>query len=176
MSKIARTLTGVSFLALALTYTTWAQAGPNDTPLPFFSNGGPQAVHVYTATAVIKNNGIESVFICTNLGPGSIKIGVEVFDKTGSLGNNIAAGNGEALNVAEGATVTVATATTAVLTEDVVITGLSNLKNGSGRIVASTTNISCAAMLVDQLHVIEDPAQSSDPPPAIVNLPLIRVN
>ena len=175
MRSIAKTLIGVSLLALALTHAPGAQAGPEDTPLPTFSDGS-SAVHVYTAVGVIKNNNIESVFICTNLDTGPIHIGVEVFDKTGALGNSIAAGNGEFLNVGVGATVTIGTSLTAVLTEDQRIVGLSNLRNGSGRIVATTNNISCTAMLVDEFHEVEDPALSPDSPPVIVNLPLIRVN
>ena len=92
MRSLTKTLIGVALLALALTPAPGTQAGPNNTALTAFSSGGPQALHLYTAVGVIKNNNIETVFICTNLGPGSAHIGVEVFDKTGSPGNSIATG------------------------------------------------------------------------------------
>src|SRR6185436_14290213 len=44
---------------------TVATAGPADTPLPNFSDGKP-AVAVYYAFGVIKNNNLETDFVCTN--------------------------------------------------------------------------------------------------------------
>ena len=187
MSNLAKAATGVPLLALALTYATWAQAGPTDTPLPTFSNGGA-AVHVYTAVGVIKNNNLETIFICTNLDTGPRNVGVETFDKNGALANSIdvppppvgpcvsptGGCGGEFLNLAVGATATIGTSGTAVLTEDVTILGLPTLNNGSGRVVATTKKIACTAMLVDEVHAIEDPP-STAPPPTAVDLPLIRV-
>jgi hypothetical protein len=72
--------------------------------------------------------------------------------------------------------VTVGTSGTAVLTENTTITALPNLRNGSGRVVATSKNIACTAMLVDELHEIVDPLINPNiPPPTVVNLPLIRV-
>jgi hypothetical protein len=170
-----RILTGMLLLAMALTHASWAQAGPTDTSLPTFSDG-KQAVHVYTAVGVIKNNDIETVFICTNLDTSPVNIGVEVFTNTGAPTNAIASGNGALLNAGVGATVTVGTSGTAVLTENTTITALPNLRNGSGRVVATSKNIACTAMLVDELHEIVDPLINPNiPPPTVVNLPLIRV-
>lgn len=152
-------------------------AGPTDTPLPTFSDASA-AVHVYTAVGVVKNNDVETVFVCTNLDTVPVNIGVEVFDQAGALGNPDLAtlDNGAILNVAVGSTVTIATSGTALLTEDLAITALPQLRNGSGRVIASTKNVSCTAMLLDELHAIVDPLICSTcPPPMVVNLPLIRV-
>ena len=78
---------------------------------------------------------------------------------------------------------TVSTSPTAVLHEDASITlnlatgnTTNNLRNGSGRVVATSKNISCTAMLVDKLHLICDPAAPcNNPPPTVANLPLIPV-
>ncbi len=66
MRKVGRALAGASLLVLTLTFGTWVQAGPSDTPLPTFSDASA-ALHVYTAVGVVKNNDLETVFICTNL-------------------------------------------------------------------------------------------------------------
>lgn len=179
MMHTARTL-AVCLLAGVLTYASTTHAGPTDTPLPTFSDGKP-AVAVYTAVGVIKNNNLETDFVCTNLDTIAVDIGLEVFDETGALRNSIAAGTGAFLSVAPGKTVTVGTAGTAVLHEDQTLTlntagsGVNQLRNGSGRVVGTSKSISCTALVLDKLHTIQDPATSSLPPPAVANLPLIKV-
>jgi len=91
-------------------------------------------------------------------------------------------GSGAMLAVAPGRTVTIGTAGTAELHEDATMVfntagnGLPNLRNGSGRIVATSPNVFCTALLADKLHTICDPAAPcSLPPPTIVNVPLIRI-
>ena len=108
-------------------------------------------------------------------------IGVEFFDKAGTPINSIAATNGELKDIGVGATVTIGSGSTSVFTEDAILLGLPvfppipSLKNGSARVVATSKNISCTAMIVDDVHTIEDPLFSTEPPPTIVNLPLIRI-
>lgn len=167
-------LSGLLALVVALTGAAHAVAGPSDTALPTFSGGGA-AVHAYTAVGVIKNNDVETVFMCTNVDTGPINIGVEVFDAAGVLANSVNAGNGAILAVAVGSTVSFGTSGTPLLTEDTTITALPNLKNGSGRVVASTKNVACTAIVLDELHAVIDPAFSNSPPPTAVSLPLIRV-
>ena len=175
MRKIGRALAWISLLALTLTFGTWAQAGPSNTPLPTFSDSSP-ALHVYTAVGVIKNNDLETAFICTNLDTVAVHLGVEVFDKEGVLANSVNAGNGAILNVAAGATRTISTSGTVLLTDDHQITLLPNLRNGSGRVVATSKTISCSALLVDEVHGIVDPLLCQFcSPPALAHLPLIRV-
>ncbi len=175
MRKIGRALAWISLLAPTLTFGTWVQAGPSNTPLPTFSDAS-SALHVYTAVGVIKNNSLETVFICSNLDTVAVHIGVEVFDKEGVLANSVNAGNGAILNVAVGATRTITTSGTVVLSDDHQITGLSNLRNGSGRVVATSKTISCSALLVDEVHAIVDPVLCPTcQPPVLAHLPLIRV-
>ena len=78
--------------------------------------------------------------------------------------------------------VTIGTAGTAELHEDATMVfntagnGLPNLRNGSGRVVATSLNVFCTAILADKLHTICDPAAPcSLPPPTMVNVPLIRL-
>ena len=177
--RTARTL-AASLLAAVLTQVRMSHAGPTDTPLPTFSDGKP-AVAVYTAVGVIKNNNLETDFLCTNFDSVAVDIGLEVFDETGALRNSIVAGSGALLNVPPGKTVTIGTAGTAVLHEDQTLTlntagtGANQLRNGSGRVVGTSKNISCTALVLDKLHTIEDPATSSLPPPPVANLPLIKL-
>ncbi len=175
MRKVGTTLAGASLLVLALTFGTWVQAGPSNTPLPTFSDTSP-ARHVYTAVGVIKNNDLETVFICTNLDTVAVHLGVEVFDKEGVLANSVNAGNGAILNVPVGATRTIGTSGTVVLSDDHQIALLPNLRNGSGRVLATSKTISCSALLVDEVHGIVDPLLCQFcSPPALAHLPLIRV-
>ena len=165
----------------ALGAATVATAGPADTPLPSFSDGKP-AVAVYYAFGVVKNNNLETDFVCTNIDSTARNIGLQVFDETGALRNALGANtNGEFLNVAPGVTVTVGTSGTAVLHEDQTLTlnvagnGLNQLRNGSARVIGTSKNLSCSAMLVDKLHSILDPGVSSQPPPTMVNVPLTKL-
>ena len=179
---MARTVAkvGIAFLVWTLGYAGPATAGPTDTPFPTFSDGRP-AVSVYIAAGVIKNNNLETDVVCTNVDTVAVDIGLEVFDETGALRNSIAAGSGASLNVGVGKTVTVGTAGTAELHEDQVITlnGAGNattvLRNGSGRVVATSRNIICTAVVVDKLHTVQDPAVSSLPPPSLAQLQLIKL-
>ena len=158
-----------------------AVAGPADTPLPTFSDTKP-AVAVYYAFGVIKNNNLETDFVCTNIDGQQRNIGLQIFDETGALRNALGANsNGEFLNVAPGATITVGTSGTAILHEDQTLTlnaagnAVNQLRNGSARIIGTSKNISCTAMLVDKLHSILDPAVSSQPPPTMANVPLTKL-
>ena len=172
--------TTVSLLAAMLAGAAPSAAGPTDTPLPTFSDGKP-AVAVYTAVGVIKNNNLETDFVCTNVDPAAVDIGVEVFDETGALRNSVNAGVGAFLNVGPGKTVTVGTAGTAAFHEDQTLTlngagtGANLLRNGSGRVVGTSKNLLCTAFVLDKLHAIADPAVSSVPPPPFAALPLSKV-
>ncbi len=155
-------------------------AGMFDTPLPTFSDGKPARV-VGLLPRVIKNHNLETVVACTNLDVVAANIGLEVFDKDGVLANSdpnsgIAAGNGAILNVAVGATRTITTSGTVVVTDDHRITGLPNLRNGSGRVLATSKTLSSTAILVDEVHAIVDPVLCPTcQPPVLAHLPLIRM-
>ena len=183
MTHHGRTLPTVTRIAA---FTAWAVAalaiaGPADTPLPTFSDS-KASLAVYYAFGVIKNNNLETDFVCTNLDAASQNIGVQVFDETGALRNAFGPNsNGEFLAVAPGATITVGTAGTAVLHEDQTLTlngagSTANLlRNGSARIVGTSKNVTCSAMLVDKFHSIVDPTVSSLPPPTMTTIPLTKI-
>jgi|SRR5262245_3562810 len=175
--------TGATTVGLLTAILAWAgpsDAGPTDTPLPTFSDGKP-AVAVYTAVGVIKNNNLETDFVCTNVDSAAVDIGVEVFDETGALRNAVNAGNGAFLSVGPGKTVTFGTAGTAAFHEDQTLTlngagsGANLLRNGSGRVVGTSKNLLCTAFVLDKLHAVADPALSSVPPPPFTGLPLSKV-
>ena len=140
-----------------------ARAGVQDAPLPTFSDGKAAQLVAVLPTA-IKNNNVETAVICTNLAAGAVDIGFEVFDETGALRNAVSSGDGAILAVGVGRTVTLATGTIAVLTVDGVVTlngagsGTNNLRNGTARVVATSPMVGCAALALDHLHTIEDPA------------------
>src|SRR5689334_2030263 len=98
-----------------------ARGGVIDTPLPSFSDGQGAQFSV-VIPAMIKNNGVESAVVCTNLSSGPMDIGLELFDETGALRNSVATGAGAFVGVPVGATVTVGTGAIAALHEDQVIT------------------------------------------------------
>ena len=136
-----------------------------DSPLPTFSDGKPAQLVALIPT-VIKVNELDTDVMCTNLAGVAVDIGLEVFDKAGVRGNTISAGNGAILTVGPGATVTFGTTNTAVLHEDAVITleaPVTSLRNGSGRVVATSTQVGCVALAADKFHAIVDPLGT--PPP-----------
>lgn len=173
------TLAAVLMMAI-LCIPSLAHAGVIDTPLPTFSDGKP-SVRVYNAVGVIKGNNLQTDFICTNIDSVTVDVGVELFDETGALRNSIPANNGSFVNVTPGVTVTVGTGATVEFHEDKVITfntsgnGADELINGSARVVGTSKNIACTAIIADKLHTIVDPAVSSVPPPSFTSIPLIRV-
>jgi hypothetical protein len=181
MLDLAKLLLGASLLTGLFIAPRLACAGPTDTPLPTFSDGKP-AVAVYTAVGVIKGSNLETDFVCTNVDAVAVDIGLEVFDETGALRNSVAAGSGAFLNVGPGKTVTVGTAATVVFHEDQTLTlntagnGTAALSNGSGRVVGTSKNVLCTALLADKVHAIADPATCSTcPPPPFTTVPLIKV-
>jgi hypothetical protein len=91
-------------------------------------------------------------------------------------------GSGAMLAVGPGRTVTIGTGGTAQLHEDETMilntagSGVPSLRNGSGRVVATSPNVFCTAMVADKLHTICDPATPcSLPPPTVVTIPLVRI-
>src|SRR2546428_9422192 len=165
--------------ALCLLATACLVAGPaarvrggvTDTPLPTFSNanqGGGAARLVAVLPTVVKNHNVQTDVVCTNVGSTPVDVGLEVFNQAGQRGNTIAAGNGAALNLPAGGTVTIGTGTTVALHEDVAIVleaPVTRLAQGSARVVATSLQVACVAYAVDKLHAIKDPRHSTEPPP-----------
>ena len=165
-------------LAATLCLVASARGGVTDTPLPTFSDG-KAAQLVALLPGVIKKNQVDTDVICTNLAPVAVDVGFEVFDQGGVRGNRVDAGNGALLAVGPGRTVTIATGGTAVLHEDAVITleaPVTNLANGSGRVVATDVHIACTAFTVDSLHTVVDPRTCPTcQPPTLAGLHLSYV-
>ncbi len=165
-----RKVVGVSVLvgSLFITGTTAAEAGVVDSPLPNLQTGAVTR-HVFTVPGVVKNNHLETEFICTSLETTtSVRVGVEVFAAGGGAPlNNVAEGVGDgAADVLPGATVTVGTGNTVGIHEDNVISGLGagTVKNGSARVVSTSSRITCTVFVADEL---------GDPPASMVGLKVI---
>ncbi len=123
------------------------RAGLGDTPLPQFADG-KASVEVLRVPGVIKRNRLQTDFLCTALDSTPVNIGVEVFDPSGSLVNDVHAGAGVVLDVAPGRTVTIGTGGTAAFLETTVL-GLGSIAQGSARVVASSNRVRCNVVVVD---------------------------
>lgn len=138
--------------AAALLATTGiAAAGPGDSPVPSISNAAATRV-LFVVPGVIKNNGIETAFMCTSLATMDVSVAFEIFapeggDPLNDVSTPVA--NGSIL-VPPGHTVTISTGTSVGLHEDDTISGLGNVKNGSARILGTSTRMLCTAMLVEK--------------------------
>lgn len=124
-----------------------ASAGIADTPLPQFSDAR-QSLLVMTVPGVVKRNRLQTDFLCTSFDSSPVDIGVEAFSPTGTLLNDIHAGNGALLNVGPGQTVTFGTTGTAAYLESAIIT-LPGIAQGSARVVATSTHVHCNVIVLD---------------------------
>jgi len=124
-------------------------AGILDSPLPLIA--GLKTKYIYTVTGVTSaTGGLETVFHCTSMDKKPFKMGIEIFkgDGTGPL-NDVAAGNGEQdFNPGQSRTI-VTSSNVDAFDEDKNITALGSVDQGSARIVSTSSNIVCTAMLVD---------------------------
>jgi len=157
---------GITVAAGFLALGTPVLAGVVDSPIPNLKTGST-ARHVFTVPGVMKNNNLETEFICTNLDSVSVRVGIEIF---GALGgpplNDVSEGTGDgAMDIAAGATASIGTGNTPAIHEDEIITlGAGTVKNGSARILATSTRITCSVFLTDDLN---------DPPASMVSLKVI---
>lgn len=145
-----RILRGALVIAAALA-TAPALAGPADSPVPSIS-GSASTRLLFIVPGVIKNNGLETAFMCTSLELIDTTVAVEVFaPEGGGALNNVssAVGNGT-ITLPAGGTVTISTGTSIGLHEDLTISGLVNVKNGAARILGTSTRVLCTAMLVEK--------------------------
>jgi len=165
-----------TFLGVAATLGlgAHAHAGITDTPVPTFNGHAAQVVAL--VPGVIKSDAIETDVICTSLAPAAVDVGFEVFNQAGVRANRVSTGNGAILAVGPGRTVTIATGGTAVLHEDAAITleaPVTELANGSGRVVATDIRLACNAFTVDSLHTVQSPGKCPTcQPPTLANLGL----
>lgn len=158
---------GVSVaLAAVMSVAGPAWAGVVDSPLPLLFTA-KKTQHVFTVPGVIKNNNLETLFLCTSLQPvGVVFVGVEVFAAASGAPLNDVSYNA-ALNmtgdgvesISPGETATIATGNLVAFHEDEVIDtlGPASVRNGSARIVATSKKIACSVMVADELN---DPPSS----------------
>ena len=133
--------------ALALTCATTARGGVADTPLPTFSDG-KAAQSILVVPGVIKRGRVQTDFLCTSFDNAPVDIGVEIFDTAGTRLNNVATGDGAALDVPANGTATFGTSGTAAFLESSVI-AITGVAPGSARVVASSPRVRCNVLVTD---------------------------
>lgn len=153
-------------LAGALAATP-ALAGVADSPLPVLAVGSATQ-HVYSVPGVIKNNNVETVFVCTSFDSAVATVGVEVFAAGGgSPLNDVSPALGDGTEtVSPGGTATITTGATAAFHEDEIIDALlpASVRNGSARILSTSKKIGCTAFITDEIN---------DPPSGMAPLRII---
>lgn len=164
---MTRTSSIFGTVAFCLSLAAPAAAGIVDTPLPVLPATLKQSKLVVTVTGVYTTpftNSLETVFHCTNVDSKQVEVAVEVFSFDG-LQMNDASSLGSSLVLNPGQTRTFATQNTAGYDEDLDLTLLTTLAatQGSARIIATSTKITCAAQVLDEV---------SNPPTSIVALPV----
>lgn len=155
---------------LAFAFGSPSFAGVADSPLPTLTLSGSPARVVFLVPSVVKNNNLDTDFMCTSLETTiTFKFGVEVFSENGGPPLNIV--NAPTLDgvetLAPGESRTIGTRATVGVHEDQVIAALAgvSVKNGSARIVSESTRIMCSALVLDKL---------GDPPASMAELKVIR--
>lgn len=160
-----RTIVGLGLIMAASGSS--AVAGVVDSPLPVLS-AGQSTYLVYTVPGVIKNNQIETLFLCTSFETVPVVVGVEVFATTGGPPlNDVATPTLDgAETVAPGETATIATGATLAFHENELIDGLApaSVRNGSARIISTGRKLGCTAFITDELN---------DPPTGVTSLNVI---
>lgn len=124
-----------------------ARAAVATTPLPAFPDGAA-SVELGVYSGLVKRLRLQTLVMCTSLASSDVQVGVQVFDETGLLKNDVNAGVGVVSNVGPGATVTISTSATAAFLESATIP-LADISQGALRVVASSPAVSCVVMVVD---------------------------
>ena len=162
MKASMQTLAVWFVFGMSISLAAQSSAGIGDSPLPVLVPG-VATKHVYSVPGVTKFGNLETVFICTSDAPAPIRIGIEVFGGAGGLAlNNVAGG---ASDLMPGATATLSTGVLNGAFSDVVIFGLNPFGNGSARILSTSTQVLCTAMVLDSLN---------SPPTSMTTLPIIK--
>jgi len=165
MSALARALV----LVLGCTLSTIAHAqGVTDAP-PLLG-GTTRAKHVFSIPGATANGNLSTVVMCTSLEKNkTVDLALEVFSEDGAqAGNDVTANAGVLTGIAPGRTVTfeVALDMNGVLatTYDSLIILPGVLAHGSARVLATSSNLMCAAGLIDPTSVA---------PAAMMALPVV---
>jgi len=150
-----RNFLGAMTVAAAIcTNAIAALAGPGDSPVPSISGTAATRV-LYIVPGIIKNNGLETAIMCTSMDTVASTLAFEIFTpEGGGPMNDVSTGglNGT-LPLPVGATVTISTGSSVGLHEDLAINGLVNVKNGSARILGTSTRVLCTGLIVDKAAV-----------------------
>ena len=156
-----------SFLASVIAMPA-AFAGIVDSPISFFPDG-TRATHRFSVPGVIANQGgLQTVFMCTSMERTRlINIGVEVFDTlSGAPLNDISAGNGhQVLNPGQTMTLETNNSVSATFTSAGLSLGGGLAGQGSARIVSTSGNIICTAIIM---------SQAGTPPTSMAPLTVIK--
>jgi len=138
----------VMLVVLAMSHP--ALAGVADTPLSTFADN-KQSLLVMSVPGVVKRDRLQTDFMCTSLDASPIDIGVEIFAPNGTRMNDVHTGAGAVLNVNPGQTVTIGTGATATYLESKLISPLTDVSQGSARVVATSNRVRCNVMILDNL-------------------------
>ena len=131
--------------------------------LPIFADAKPSVV-IETIPGVIKRGQLQTVFLCTSNSSVLVNVGVEIFSNAGVLLNDVGADVGAIRDIPPGATVTIATSATAAYLETAVIPLATRLQ-GVARIVASSADVTCTTVVIDDL--VSPPAVASTFVPSV---------
>jgi hypothetical protein len=160
LSRLLATSCAISVILVSLPI----DAGIGDKDLPPLN--GQKTKLLYTVSGVTDTGALATVFHCTSTerdGGKTIELGIEVFDLFGSRANDVTAGDG-VTSMPPGHTRTLSThATVGFGNEAEINTG--TVAQGSARIIASSKNVLCSAMLVDAVN---------NAPTSMVMLPVFR--
>ena len=163
MPHLSRMLAAICAITVILVSLP-SNAGIGDKDLPLLN--GEKTKLLYTVVGVLDTNDMATSFHCTSterVGGKTIRLGIEVFNTSGILSNDVTAGAGT-FPVAPGRTATLSTRDTSAFFEDnLLATGV--IGQGSARIIATSKNMLCSAMLVDPINAT---------PTSMVMLPVSR--
>jgi hypothetical protein len=136
----------VALLAAVSAVATPSLAGIADSPLPVLV-AGKKTYHVYSVPGVRESYGLGTFFSCTSMDTIAMQVGVELFGSGGGGGCDVPA---TSLSVSPGATVTFCTnVVSAVLYNSLLACGD---VQGSARILATSTKLTCTAFVTDPFN------------------------
>lgn len=147
---MARTWTAriiAAALAGVLALGTTSVAGPVDSPLPNLGVG--TTTPVFYVPGVVKNNALETIFMCSNLDIEAVTLAVELFDAAGAGPlNNVEDPTPDGrVTLPVGGAASITTGSTVGFSEDEIINAATLIRSGTARIVATSPRIACTAFV-----------------------------
>ncbi len=163
---IALSALSVAMVAtLAVSLPAPAYAGAVDSPLP--NLGAGTTTIVFYVPGVVKNNALETVFMCSNLDVAEVRVAVELFggDGVGPI-NDVTTGDGLVI-LGVGTAAAIVTGSTAGFSEDEIINAATLIRAGTARVVATSPRIACTAMVTHD---------ATQPPASVYSLQVVGRN